>query len=116
MNAKDTIKVIRGIKTLNDLEDFRLDEDRTSVLAAIETRAKELTPKAKPAPVVKRYNPIKGFSKVRFVSNGLSKHMRDTKKVRSLTADHAQLLVDKGLGAIYEEDINRVLAEMEADA
>ena len=54
---------------------------------------------------------ISGDSIVRFYSNGLSKYMKDTTKVHNLTADHAQLLVDKGLGAIVEADIERVLSE-----
>lgn len=55
-------------------------------------------PKAKPP--VKRHS---GDHMVRFVSNGLSKFMNKAGKIHNVTADHGQLLVDKGLGVIIEE-------------
>lgn len=74
-----------------------------------QSKAKE-TPKAKEAPkkVIKKIEPapkrerISGDHMVAFVSNGLSRYMNKAGKIHYVTADHAQLLIDKGLGHVAQ--------------
>lgn len=65
----------------------------------VEPKKESKVQKIEPAPKRER---ISGDHMVAFVSNGLSRYMNKAGKIHYVTADHAQLLIDKGLGTVAE--------------
>jgi hypothetical protein len=77
---------------------------RQNIMAKKQTQNKPKEIKVEPKAVVKA--PAKrheGDHMVRFLSNGLSRYLNKVNKIHNVTADHGQLLVDKGYGVILED-------------
>lgn len=71
----------------------------TKKVEPVKEETKSKVQKIEPAPKRER---ISGDHMVAFVSNGLSRYMNKAGKIHYVTADHAQLLIDKGLGTVAE--------------